>query len=75
LADAELIAGKADNAWTRGDYAANLLVLAALSPWWTIFNTVMVNADDPALKANCLDLLATLYAAMNRVADLSKLAT
>ena len=29
---------------------------------------------DPALKANRLGLLATLHAAMNRVADLSKLA-
>ena len=77
LADAiELIAGKADNAWTRGDYAANLLALAALkAPVDDFFNTVMVNADDPALKANRLGLLATLYAAMNRVADLSKLAT
>ena len=77
LADAiELIATNADNAWTRGDYAANLLALAALkAPVDDFFNTVMVNADDPALKANRLGLLATLHAAMNRVADLSKLAT
>jgi glycyl-tRNA synthetase beta subunit len=33
----------------------------------------MVNADDPALKANRLALLAALHAAMNRVADLSRL--
>jgi len=33
-----------------------------------------VNADDPALKANRQGLLATLHQAMNRVADLSKLA-
>ena len=33
----------------------------------------MVNADDPALKANRLGLLATLHEAMNRVADISKL--
>ena len=38
------------------------------------FDGVMVNAEDPALKANRLGLLATLHAAMNRVADLSKLA-
>ena len=77
LADAiESIAEQADNAWTRGDYAANLLALAALkAPVDEFFNTVMVNADDPALKANRLGLLATLHAAMNRVADLSKLAT
>ena len=77
LADAiESIAAQADNAWIRGDYAANLLALAALkAPVDEFFNTVMVNADDPALKANRLGLLATLHAAMNRVADLSKLAT
>jgi len=33
----------------------------------------MVNADDPALRANRLGLLAHLHVAMNRVADLSKL--
>jgi glycyl-tRNA synthetase beta chain len=38
------------------------------------FDKVMVNAEDPALKANRLGLLASLHAAMNRVADLSKLA-
>jgi glycyl-tRNA synthetase beta chain len=35
---------------------------------------VMVNADDPALKANRLGLLKQLHEAMNRVADLSRLA-
>jgi len=38
------------------------------------FDSVMVNAEDPALRANRLALLAGLHAAMNRVADLSKLA-
>jgi glycyl-tRNA synthetase beta chain len=33
----------------------------------------MVNAEDPALRANRLGLLATLHQAMNRVADLSRL--
>jgi glycyl-tRNA synthetase beta chain len=37
------------------------------------FEHVMVNSDDTALKANRLGLLAMLHAAMNRVADLSKL--
>ena len=36
---------------------------------------VMVNADDAALRANRLALLASLHDAMNRVADLSKLAS
>jgi glycyl-tRNA synthetase beta chain len=38
------------------------------------FDGVMVNADDPALKANRLALLQQLHSAMNRVADLAKLA-
>jgi glycyl-tRNA synthetase beta chain len=35
---------------------------------------VMVNADDAALKANRLGLLAVLHKAMNQVADISRLA-
>ena len=67
---------KADAAFDRGDYAASLQALAALkTPVDAFFDGVMVNADDPALRANRLGLLATLHAAMNRVADLSKLAS
>ena len=70
------VAASADIACTKGDYTANLQALAALkTPVDAFFESVMVNADDPALKANRLGLLATLHAAMNRVADLSKLAT
>ena len=70
------VATSADNAWSKGDYTANLQALAALkAPVDAFFESVMVNADDPALKANRLGLLATLHQAMNRVADLSKLAT
>ena len=66
---------KADAAFGSGDYAASLQALAALrTPVDAFFDTVMVNADDPALRANRLGLLAQLHAAMNRVADLSKLA-
>ena len=39
----------------------------------TFFDEVMVNAEDPALRANRLGLLATLHQAMNQVADISKL--
>jgi glycyl-tRNA synthetase beta chain len=39
------------------------------------FDTVMVHADDHALRANRLALLAQLHGAMNRVADLSRLAS
>jgi glycyl-tRNA synthetase beta chain len=39
------------------------------------FDGVMVNADDPALRANRLACCKHgLHAAMNRVADLSRLA-
>jgi glycyl-tRNA synthetase beta chain len=77
LADAlKSVAPTAESAWAAGDYAANLQALAALkSPVDAFFDGVMVNAEDPALKANRLGLLATLHAAMNRVADLSKLAS
>ena len=65
---------KADAAFAQGDYAASLHALAALrTPVDTFFNDVMVNAEDPALRANRLGLLATLHLAMNRVADISKL--
>jgi glycyl-tRNA synthetase beta chain len=77
LADAlKSVAPTADAAWAAGDYAASLQALAALkAPVDAFFDGVMVNAEDPALKANRLGLLATLHAAMNRVADLSKLAS
>jgi glycyl-tRNA synthetase beta chain len=76
LAEAlETVAPKAEAAFASGDYAASLQALAALkAPVDAFFDGVMVNAEDPALKANRLGLLATLHQAMNRVADLSKLA-
>ncbi len=65
----------ADAHFERGDYAASLQTWAALkAPVDAFFETVMVNAEDAALRNNRLALLATLHAAMNRVADLSKLA-
>ncbi|WP_372526383.1 glycine--tRNA ligase subunit beta [Piscinibacter sp.] len=77
LADALASVGPmADAAFVRGDYTASLQALAALkTPVDAFFDGVMVNADDPALRSNRLALLATLHAAMNRVADLSKLAS
>ena len=70
------IAPQAKIQFESGDYATSLKTLAALrDPVDTFFDSVMVNADDPALRANRLSLLLELHAAMNRVADLSKLAT
>jgi glycyl-tRNA synthetase beta chain len=59
-----------------GDHTASLQALAALrAPVDAFFDGVMVNAEDPKLKANRLGLLKSLHEAMNRVADLSRLAT
>ncbi len=67
---------KADALFQQGEYAASLRELAALrAPVDAFFDGVMVNAEDAALRANRLGLLKTLHEAMNRVADLSRLAT
>ncbi len=66
------VAPKAEALFNQGEYAASLRELAALkTPVDAFFDGVMVNADDPALRANRLGLLKTLHEAMNRVADLS----
>ena len=58
-----------------GDYTASLQTLAALRvPVDAFFEGVMVNADAIELRLNRLGLLKTLNLAMNRVADLSRLA-
>jgi glycyl-tRNA synthetase beta chain len=70
------VAPVADAAFDRGDYIASLQSLAALkAPVDAFFEAVMVNAEDPALRQNRLALLASLHRAMNRVADLSRLAS
>ncbi len=70
------IAPKAETAFAAGDYTASLQMLAALKePVDTFFDKVMVNTDDAALRANRLALLLQLQHAMNRIADISKLAT
>jgi glycyl-tRNA synthetase beta chain len=69
------IAPQADAAFAAGDYTASLQALAGLrNPVDAFFDSVMVNAEDLALRANRLALLAQLHRAMNRVADLSRLA-
>lgn len=56
-------------------YTGALTALAALrAPVDAFFDGVMVNADDPALRANRLALLSALHQQMNCVADISKLA-
>ena len=62
--------------WEAGDYTASLQSLAALrKPVDAFFEDVMVNAEALDLRLNRLGLLKCLHVAMNRVADLSKLAS
>jgi glycyl-tRNA synthetase beta chain len=69
------VAPQADAAFERGDYTASLQALAALkAPVDAFFEGVMVNTEDEALRRNRLALLRRLHGAMNRVADLSRLA-
>jgi glycyl-tRNA synthetase beta chain len=69
-------APKADELFSEGEYTASLRELAALKdPVDAFFDAVMVNVDDEKLRANRLALLARLHQSMNRVADLSKLAS
>ncbi len=69
------VGSKADIQFHAGDYAASLQTLAVLrTPVDAFFDGVMVNAEALDLRLNRLGLLTSLHAAMNRVADLSKLA-
>ena len=66
----------ADAAFATGDYSESLQALAALrAPVDAFFDDVMVNVDEPTIRANRLGLLAKLHLAMNQVADISKLST
>ncbi len=67
---------KANAQFEAGDYTASLQTLAALrAPVDAFFDGVMVNAEEMDLRLNRQGLLKALHNAMNRVADLSKLAT
>jgi glycyl-tRNA synthetase beta chain len=59
-----------------GDYTASLQTLAALrEPVDAFFDGVMVNADAMDVRLNRQGLLKSLHGAMNRVADLARLAS
>ncbi|WP_114971942.1 glycine--tRNA ligase subunit beta [Rhodoferax ferrireducens] len=67
---------KAKAQFDAGDYTASLQTLAALrAPVDAFFDGVMVNAEELDLRLNRLGLLKSLHDAMNRVADLSRLAS
>ncbi|MGV8803842.1 MAG: glycine--tRNA ligase subunit beta [Polaromonas sp.] len=66
---------QADAHFAAGRYAESLQALAALrAPVDAFFDGVMVNAEQLDLRLNRQGLLKTLHLAMNRVADLSRLA-
>ena len=70
------LAPKANSQFEAGDYTASLQTLAALrAPVDAFFDGVMVNAEEMDLRLNRQGLLKSLHDAMNRVADLSKLAS
>ena len=59
-----------------GDFTASLQTLAALrAPVDAYFDGVMVNAEALDVRLNRLGTLKSLHVAMNRVADLSRLAS
>lgn len=62
--------------FAQGDFSGYLTSFASLkAPVDDFFDNVMVMADDKAVRANRLALLRDLRDAMNKVADLSRLAT
>jgi glycyl-tRNA synthetase beta chain len=69
------VSGKADKLFDRGDYSGYLKAFAVLkAPVDAFFDSVMVMAEEQALRRNRLGLLKDLREAMNKVADISKLA-
>ena len=66
---------EANAQFDAGDYTASLQTLAVLrAPVDAFFDDVMVNAEELDLRLNRQGLLKSLHDAMNRVADLSRLA-
>ena len=62
--------------FNTGDYTASLQTLAALrAPVDAYFDGVMVNAEALDVRLNRLGTLKSLHDAMNRVADLSRIAS
>jgi glycyl-tRNA synthetase beta chain len=75
LSALRLANGTATPLYESGDYTGYLKTFSVLKgPVDTFFDKVMVMAEDPKLRAARLALLRDLRTAMNRVADLSRLA-
>ncbi len=68
------VSAKAGTAIAAEDFEVAMSALAGLrAPIDAFFEGVMVNADDPAIRANRLALLASIRAAVHLVADFSKI--
>ena len=75
LKELTAVASTATGLFDKGDYSGYLTAFAKLKvPVDRFFDEVMVMVDDAALRRGRLALLADLRLAMNRVADISKLA-
>jgi glycyl-tRNA synthetase beta chain len=69
------VSSNANALFERGDYSGYLKTFAVLkTPVDAFFDSVMVMVEQEALRKNRLALLADLREAMNRIADISKLA-
>jgi glycyl-tRNA synthetase beta chain len=74
FSELELLGQEVEPLLERRDYGASLVALSRLkAPVDAYFDAVMVMADDPALRANRLAVLARLKALFDRIADLSVL--
>jgi len=72
----EALAPQVERAMGAQDFSGALRLLAgARADVDRFFDAVMVMAEDAALRANRLALLARLHAMMNQVADISRLAS
>lgn len=64
-----------DAYFAAGEYEKMLAATAKLrTPVDAFFESVMVNAEDPCLRANRQALLGRLYSVMNRIAEIARLA-
>jgi len=75
MAALQSVVPQANSLFEAHDYTAALKTLASLrAPVDAFFDDVMVNAEEEDLRLNRQGLLKQLHGAMNRVADLSRLA-
>ena len=75
MAALQNVVPQANSLFEAHDYTAALKTLASLrAPVDAFFDDVMVNAEQEDLRLNRQGLLKQLHGAMNRVADLSRLA-